>query len=173
MTRSLSLSFSLSLSLFSHLYFLINKVYVYISFYSTHIFAVFAFSTSQQPMPRKLVRHAVFAHIYICILSLSLSACIRRDVEFTPRFVWPSLLLPPHHPFALHPALHVSADICFIVFHVLFEINNTPASIPFFFILYSQRVRRERLVAAFNFTYSRLSIRSPTGTVLYVFNYSG
>lgn len=97
-----ALCFSFS---FSHLHFLINKVYVYISFYSTHILTVFAFSTSQQPMPRKLVRHGVFAHIYICILSLSLSlpACIRRDVEFTPRFVWPSLL-PPYHPFALHPA---------------------------------------------------------------------
>lgn len=74
-------------------------------------------------------------------LSLSpfLSACIRRDVEFTPRFVWrracslhviPSRYILPH----------VSADICFIVFHVLFEINNTPASVPFF----SYFIRRER-----------------------------
>lgn len=51
------------------------------------------------------------------------------------------LLLSAHHPFALRP--YVSTDICFIVFHVLFEINNTPPSVPFFSILYSQaRTRR-------------------------------
>lgn len=155
----------------SHIHFLINKVYVYILFYSTHILAVFAFSTSQQPMPPKIgSSRCICTHAYAFSLFL-----------FVPLFLFISSSLFQHafdvtqnsrhdlfgRACSLHiiPSRyilpHVSADICFIVFHVLFEINNTPASVPFFsyFIRRESAAWRGRLVAAFNFTYSRLSIQ--------------
>lgn len=76
-------------------------------------------------------------------------------------FGWAVSPLPPFpdQPFAFCILPHVSADICFIVFHVLFEINNTPARVdPFFFPYFIRRARVawRLVVAAFNFTYSRL-----------------
>lgn len=222
--RSLFLILSLSPSLS---YFLINKVYVYISFYSTHIPAQHSrsrpfnnrcpenwfvtqclharthppslslsspffpfppffsltlslFVSSFLSLPPFLILSLFlrFAFSFSLILSLS-RPCVQRNVEFTPRFVWSSFLPPssPPSPSLLHrPSSrcirpHVSADICFIVFHVLFEINNTPASVPFFHTLFAER-RGTRRCIQFH-VYPRAYPESGRARVLYAFDSFG
>lgn len=82
-----------------------------------------------------------YTYAYFLLLSFSLTSSVHptwRSIHATICLVEPA---PSTSSLRVtSSAADVSADICFIVFHVLFEINNTPASVPFF----SYFIRRER-----------------------------
>jgi len=166
----------LSFSRLPRSHFFINKVYVYISFYSTRSVRVLDLSTTDAPkigLSRRICMHVRAARAFLPSFSCTLS---RSPPCLLSLSLLPSLSVSPARPScrgihavicSLEPAVppRVSTDICFIVFRVLFEINNTNQAIPppIPRLLFSYFIRGTARRAAFNLARSRPRLRSDPG----------